>query len=266
MTNTQFDLWTDLVLLNASSRFDFEDETAAKVIAWSDSTLFDKEKMTLEDGINDDFNDTSGSSFVGSLISNMDSFISTASSVVDAISSQKDYSLNLEFNGFNGFNIPQHSKFFVIKSFNERNVSLAVQHQVWSSTRRGNKKLQKEYQSLRPGAKIFLLFSVNKSGKFCGMAEMCSDLIRNDPRSNIWETHTHSYTFPNLFQIKWLYVKDVQVRRFNHLAWDVNLGGNENFPKMVGQCRDTDSVPFVIGCQIVSIFSDAPLKSSLSYQ
>lgn len=117
MTNTQFDLWTDLVLLNASSRFDFEDETAAKVIAWSDSTLFDKEKMTLEDGINDDFNDTSGSSFVGSLISNMDSFISTASSVVDAISSQKDYSLNLEFNGFNGFNIPQKFKVFCYKVF-----------------------------------------------------------------------------------------------------------------------------------------------------
>ncbi|QEU63011.1 Pho92 [Kluyveromyces lactis] len=264
MCNIQMDLWTELFLLNASSKFDFDDKNnASDVNTWYKDGSDTQEKIVPK-GFNDEesFDASSGSSFIESLMSNMDGFFSTASTIMESLSPLKEYTTGYSKieNRESVYGIPHGSKFFVIKSFNERNVKLALQNSVWSSTRKGNRRIEREYHSLAPGAKLFLLFSVNKSGKFCGIAEMCSGLIENDPRANIWETHTDSYTFPHLFQIKWRYVKDVQVRRFNHLVWETD--GEQ---KSLGHGRDTEIVPFNIGHEIVAIFHNSYTQSSLLF-
>ncbi|CDO94205.1 unnamed protein product [Kluyveromyces dobzhanskii CBS 2104] len=261
MREYQFDLWTDLFLLKGSARFDFEDDAyVGNFGAWTEGhTEF--QKNLLSDSVKDEeLRDVSTSGCVGSLTSNMDSFCSISSDGEELPLSLKGYSINSPFvgQGSSNYSIPYGSKFFVIKSFNERNVILALQHNVWSSTKKGNRRLESEYQTLLPGARLFLLFSINKSGKFCAVAEMCSALMENDPLADIWETHTDAYRFPNLFRVKWWFVKDVQVRQLNHLIWEA-----QGERKTLGHSRDTEWVPFDIGTELIFIFNRSPSRSSL---
>ncbi|OVA15203.1 FYVE zinc finger [Macleaya cordata] len=72
-----------------------------------------------------------------------------------------------------------HALFFVIKSYSEDDIHKSIKCNVWASTPNGNKRLDSAYQDAqeRMGQKdskcpVFLFFSVNASGKFCGVAEM----------------------------------------------------------------------------------------------
>lgn len=60
------------------------------------------------------------------------------------------------------------AKFFVIKSYSEDDVHKSIKYGVWSSTSRGNKKLQSAYEDAQKlavgkprGCPIFLFFSVS---------------------------------------------------------------------------------------------------------
>lgn len=277
MPNVSFDLWTDLFLQPASSKYDLEYDIAANP-KWSNIDPFEQ---TNKRGYNSTRTDYSSAicNDVESECSGlfMDSFDSAStdvdlSSLVMNETSKKITNVrkNDEVKGKYErldptdtilVDIPVDSKFFVIKSFNTTNVSLAFRHEVWSSTKKGNVRLDKEYRALTHGSRIFLLFSVNKSGRFCGIAEMISPIIEGDSRAQIWETHTSSYKFPNLFKIKWWYIKDVQVKCFNHLRWKVD---SQDSPlQTLGHCRDTEQVPYSIGHLILQIFSKAQSYSSL---
>jgi hypothetical protein len=72
---------------------------------------------------------------------------------------------------------PPAAKFFVIKSYSEDDVHKSIKYGVWASTPNGNKRLQgayREAQAEEPQSRVFLLYSVNASGQFCGVAEMVS--------------------------------------------------------------------------------------------
>lgn len=152
---------------------------------------------------------------------------------------------------------PEYSKFFVIKSFNIENIKLSFQNNIWSSTKRGNKKLSTEYSKLKPGAKIFLLFSVNKSGKFCGVAEMTSNLIHNDPRSNIWSNEVHR-EFPDLFQVKWLFARDIHNKLLKHF----NITDSDGTFKPITHSRDVDQVSLEIGRTLLKMFANENITCS----
>ncbi|GAA0157956.1 RNA metabolism protein [Lithospermum erythrorhizon] len=67
------------------------------------------------------------------------------------------------------------AKFFVIKSYSEDDVHKSIKYGIWTSTPNGNKKLDAAYKEAKEkseGSPIFLLFSVNGSGQFAGLAEM----------------------------------------------------------------------------------------------
>ncbi|KAF3549963.1 hypothetical protein DY000_02008771 [Brassica cretica] len=67
------------------------------------------------------------------------------------------------------------AKFFVIKSYSEDNVYKSMKYCVWASTKNGNKKLDAAYREAKTkevACSVFLLFSVNASAQFCGVAEM----------------------------------------------------------------------------------------------
>ncbi|AET39554.1 mRNA-binding phosphate metabolism regulator Ecym_4517 [Eremothecium cymbalariae DBVPG len=145
--------------------------------------------------------------------------------------------------------VPESSRFFVIKSFNLENIKASFQHSVWTSTKRGNKRLSKAYNALQSGAKIFLFFSVNKSGKFCGVAEMKSNIIQSDPRNNIWQCES-GHQFNDLFIVDWLRVCDVHNRLLKHF----NIMDSEGGFKPMTHARDADEVDIEIGRTILKLF------------
>ncbi|KAK2982017.1 hypothetical protein RJ640_013227 [Escallonia rubra] len=126
------------------------------------------------------------------------------------------------------------AKFFIIKSYSEDDVHKSIKYNVWASTPNGNKKLDAAYQEaqLKSGdCPVFLLFSVNTSGQFVGIAEMvgCVDFNKN---VEYWQQDKWIGCFP----VKWHIVKDVP----NSLLKHITLENNENKP--VTNSRDTQEV------------------------
>ena len=67
---------------------------------------------------------------------------------------------------------PSFARYFVIKSYTEDDVHKSLKYEIWSSTDPGNKRLDKAFKETAARGPIYLFFSVNASGHFCGMAEM----------------------------------------------------------------------------------------------
>ncbi|KAK8605187.1 hypothetical protein V6N13_082639 [Hibiscus sabdariffa] len=147
------------------------------------------------------------------------------------------------------------AKFFVIKSYSEDDVHNSMKYNVWASTPNGNKKLDAAFREANDkpdGCPIFLLFSVNTSGQFVGLAEMVGPV---DFRKSVeyWQQDKWTGHFP----VKWHIVKDVP----NTLLRHITLKNNENKP--VTNSRDTQEVNFEQGMQILQIFKDHSSKTCI---
>lgn len=81
-------------------------------------------------------------------------------------------------------NPSEGSRFFVIKSYSEDDIHRSIKYEIWCSTDHGNRRLDQAFSS-SDKKKIFLLFSVNGSGHFCGVAEMISAVDYNSS-SSVW--------------------------------------------------------------------------------
>lgn len=92
------------------------------------------------------------------------------------------------------------------------------------------------------GSPIYLLFSVNGSGHFCGVAQMTSAVDYNSV-SSVW----HQDKWKGKFSLTWIYVKDVPNGQLRH----IRLENNENKP--VTNSRDTQEVPNPKGQQVLQI-------------
>ncbi|CAA7388309.1 unnamed protein product [Spirodela intermedia] len=151
------------------------------------------------------------------------------------------------------------AKFFVIKSYSEDDVHKSIKYGVWSSTPNGNKRLDSAYEDAQRHSKgdgekcpVFLFFSVNASGQFCGVAEMTGhvDFSRD---MDFWQQDKWTGSFP----VKWHIVKDVPNSNFRHII----LENNENKP--VTNSRDTQEVRYVPGMNMLSLFKNNPSKMSI---
>ena len=71
---------------------------------------------------------------------------------------------------------PKNARFFVLKSYSEDDVHRSIKYAIWCSTEHGNKRLDSAFRERDSRGPVFLFFSVNGSGHFCGMAEMMSCL------------------------------------------------------------------------------------------
>ncbi|KAK6463791.1 YT521-B-like domain-containing protein [Scheffersomyces coipomensis] len=157
----------------------------------------------------------------------------------------------LTFRNYKGaiFTVPKNSKFFVIKSYNILDVTSSFTHNIWTSTELGNRRLDRAFHELKSNGnyeaegKIFLLFSVNSSGKFCGVAEMKENIDFNKS-SDIWVEQTR---WKGIFPVEWLLIKDVPNRYFQHLK----IPSNEYKP--VTNSKDTQEIPFEVGISMLKI-------------
>ncbi|OMO53418.1 hypothetical protein CCACVL1_28656 [Corchorus capsularis] len=151
------------------------------------------------------------------------------------------------------------AKFYVIKSYSEDDVHKSIKYNVWSSTPHGNKKLESAFEDAQKiaagkpsGCPIFLFFSVNASGQFCGVAEMIGPVdFRKD--MDFWQQDKWSGSFP----VKWHIIKDVPNSHFRHII----LENNENKP--VTNSRDTQEIMFKQGLEMLKVFKNHTMKTSL---
>ncbi|XP_038208754.1 YTH domain-containing family protein 1 isoform X3 [Zerene cesonia] len=135
------------------------------------------------------------------------------------------------------------ARFFVIKSYSEDDIHRSIKYEIWCSTEHGNKRLDSAYRDReREGGCVYLFFSVNGSGHFCGMARMTSAVDYNS-NSNVWSQDK----WKGQFRVRWIYVKDVPNGQLRH----IKLENNENKP--VTNSRDTQEVPHAKGLQVLRI-------------
>lgn len=109
--------------------------------------------------------------------------------------------------------LPLPQRAFVIKSFPEVDVQRSIDHGVWTSTDKGNQRLDRAWKHSHARGPIYLFFSVNGSGRFCGIAQMMSGLDYNQS-SNIWADGTR---WKGLFHVRWLLIKDVPNAQLRHI-------------------------------------------------
>ncbi|KAL8105513.1 hypothetical protein AgCh_029344 [Apium graveolens] len=152
-----------------------------------------------------------------------------------------------------------NAKFYTIKSYSEDDVHKSIKYNVWSSTPNGNKKLNVAYDDARrmagedpKGCPIFLFFSVNASGQYCGVAEMTGavDFYKD---MDFWQQDKWHGSFP----VKWHIIKDVPNPNFRHII----LENNENKP--VTNSRDTQEIRYKKGVEMLKIFKQYTAKTSL---
>lgn len=142
----------------------------------------------------------------------------------------------------------KNARFFIIKSYSEDNVHKSIKYGVWASTTNGNKKLDAAYREVKEKEEhcpIFLLFSVNASAQFCGVAEMTGP-VNFEKSVDYWQQDKWTGQFP----VKWHIVKDVPNNLFRHII----LENNENKP--VTNSRDTQEVKLEQGLEMLKIFKD----------
>ena len=102
----------------------------------------------------------------------------------------KEYKLNTE-----------NARYFIIKSFAEDDVFASVKNSIWCSTIRGNERLDRAFKS-QAGSPIYLFYSVNNTGNFCGVAQMLTQVdFQKD--ANCWSTPR----WKGAFDVKWIYIK-----------------------------------------------------------
>uniref|UniRef100_A0A0E0HNA9 YTH domain-containing family protein n=1 Tax=Oryza nivara TaxID=4536 RepID=A0A0E0HNA9_ORYNI len=151
------------------------------------------------------------------------------------------------------------AKFFVIKSIGEDDVHKSIKYGVWSSSSSGNSKLDIAFKDANRIAKrnstkcpVFLFFSVNGSGLFCGMAEMVGPVDFHKDM-DFWCQDKWTGSFP----VRWHIVKDVPNYTLQHIL----LQNNENKP--VTHSRDTQEIPYVPGISMLKILKAIKVKECL---
>ncbi|KAJ3290666.1 hypothetical protein HDU79_003079 [Rhizoclosmatium sp. JEL0117] len=150
-------------------------------------------------------------------------------------------------------NIPD--RFFIMKSFTEKDIQISQKRNMWSTLPRNEEKLNDAFAG--PCNNVFLIFSVNGSGGFSGFARMeasagsgllevdvadCADETRDAEGRRLWDSP---------FLVKWLVTRFVSFRECDHLinTW------NDNKPVRVS--RDATEIEPSVGYQLLDILANA---------
>jgi hypothetical protein len=158
--------------------------------------------------------------------------------------------------GYNPANFdihPQFARYFVIKSYTEDDVHKSLKYEIWSSTDPGNKRLDKAFKDTAGRGPIYLFFSVNASGHFCGMAEMLTP-VDYTKSSTVWA----SDKWKGVFKVRWIFVRDIPNLNLRHIKLNNTLER-----KPVTNSRDTQELLPDAGQEMLKIFHTHPARTSL---
>ena len=133
--------------------------------------------------------------------------------------------------------INANSKFFVIKSFSEEDVHKSIKYNVWSSSKDGNLTLSNAFKITEENkGNVYLFFSCNGSGRYAGVARMKTPCDENKT-FGLW---TQDGKWPGLFDVEWLFIKDVPFKEFKNIIITMKDGE----VKPISNARDTQEIPF----------------------
>ena len=133
--------------------------------------------------------------------------------------------------------VDSNSKFFVIKSFSEEDVHKSIKYGVWSSSRNGNLTLSNAFLLTKEkNSNVYLFFSCNGSGRYVGVARMKTPCDEN----RTFEFWTQDGKWPGLFDVEWLFIKDVPFKEFKEII--ITMKDGEIKP--ISNARDTQEIPF----------------------
>ncbi|XP_066484399.1 YTH domain-containing protein 1 isoform X2 [Tiliqua scincoides] len=152
---------------------------------------------------------------------------------------QKDQTSKLKY-------ILQDARFFLIKSNNHENVSLAKAKGVWSTLPVNEKKLNLAFQSAKS---VILIFSVKESGKFQGFARLASESHHGgSPIHWVLPAGMSAKMLGGVFKIDWICRRELPFTKSAHLTnpW------NEHKPVKIG--RDGQEIEFECGTQLCLLF------------
>ncbi|XP_044143943.1 YTH domain-containing family protein 2 isoform X2 [Bufo gargarizans] len=147
---------------------------------------------------------------------------------------------------------PKFGRVFIVKSYSEDDIHRSIKYNIWCSTEHGNKRLDAAFRSLNGKGPVYLLFSVNGSGHFCGVAEMRSAVDYNTC-AGVWSQDK----WKGRFDVRWVFVKDVPNGQLRH----IRLENNENKP--VTNSRDTQEVPLEKARQVLRIIASYKHTTSI---
>jgi len=140
------------------------------------------------------------------------------------------------------------ARFFLMKSNNAENISLAKNKGVWSTPPQNEAKLNQAFRQCR---NVLLVFSVKESGKFCGFARLSIESRRDtSPVQWILPPGLSSRALGGVFRIDWISKKDLSFTRVMHLynPW------NEGKPVKIG--RDGQEVENHVGEELCRLFAE----------
>ena len=124
------------------------------------------------------------------------------------------HNISLSCGAFNAE--PQHARMFVVKSFTEDDVHKAMKYGIWTSLPHNNRTFSAAWEGeIGP---VYFLFSVNKSGRFVGLAQMDGPLT--EATFALWAKRK----FMGHFKVKWLFVEDMPFDLFKHITLPNNEG------------------------------------------
>ncbi|XP_041041734.1 YTH domain-containing protein 1 isoform X6 [Carcharodon carcharias] len=142
--------------------------------------------------------------------------------------------------------ILRDARFFLIKSNNHENVSLAKAKGVWSTLPVNEKKLNTAFRDARS---VILVFSVRESGKFQGFARLSSESHHGgSPIHWVLPAGMNAKMLGGVFKIDWICRRELPFTKTGHL---VNLW-NENKPVKIG--RDGQEIEPECGTQLCLLF------------
>ncbi|XP_010636287.1 YTH domain-containing family protein 1 isoform X3 [Fukomys damarensis] len=141
---------------------------------------------------------------------------------------------------------------FIIKSYSEDDIHRSIKYSIWCSTEHGNKRLDSAFRAMSGKGPVYLLFSVNGSGHFCGVAEMKSP-VDYGTSAGVWSQDK----WKGKFDVKWVFVKDVPNNQLRH----IRLENNDNKP--VTNSRDTQEVPLEKAKQVLRIIASYKHTTSI---
>ncbi|XP_067293687.1 YTH domain-containing protein 1 isoform X2 [Pseudorasbora parva] len=142
--------------------------------------------------------------------------------------------------------ILREARFFLIKSNNHENVSLAKAKGVWSTLPVNEKKLNAAFRSARS---VVLVFSVRESGKFQGFARLSSESHHGgSPIHWVLPAGMNAKMLGGVFKIDWICRRELPFTKTAHLSnpW------NEHKPVKIG--RDGQEIEPDCGTQLCMLF------------
>ncbi len=123
----------------------------------------------------------------------------------------------------------------MIKSLSEEDVHKGIKYNVWSSTQNGNQILDNTYKSCEKG-NVYLFFTCYKSDRFLGLAKMKKGV----DYTKIFPLWTRDYKWVGIFELEWIFIKDIPFREFRNITISTNDGNN----KPCFYLKDAQEIPY----------------------